>query len=857
MSTVELINFWKHKSRVNENIVTWHTTPSRDAQWFPFPDDLNQNLFTTITNNHIHQLYLHQHLSYEAINNMKNVVITTGTASGKSLCYNLPILNTLIKNPTDCALYLFPTKALSQDQFSKLQSLIEIPEIKYDGPFITDTGSIPIAIYDGDTPTSIRKKIKTHARIILTNPDMLHVGILPQHTQWVNIFRNLKFVVIDEIHLYRGVFGSHVANVIRRLKRVSSHYKSKPIFIMTSATIANAKQHAEALIEENVDLITDDGSPKEISHFLIYNPPVINKNLGIRRSAIQESVQLTMDLINNNVQTIIFGRSRKTIEFLLITLKNNLSTIAPVNFMDNPSIIRGYRSGYLPSKRREIEQQLRKGIARVIVATNALELGIDIGELEAVIILGFPGTISSTRQQAGRVGRKLNQSIALFIASGDPIDQYICNHPEFLFSQQPEHALINPDNLHLLLDHIRCATYELPFTLDDNNFYIQKDLLNDILNLLCEANELIYSGNKYIWMNDKHPAHTTSLRNLTAEKLLLNVKDNGSIHTIGQVDRISAFWLVHPGAIYFHESESYLVEELNLDTNSVFLNPISNDYYTEPISHTSIKIIDIITQSNQINLFGQSYLIRCGEILVSKQVIGFKKILLYSHEIVKEEALDLPAVDLNTNAYWFSLPDAITNSLRNIGAWNNDSNRYGNNWRKQRKLARERDHYQCKLCGSPECDQEHDVHHLKPFKLFDSYIQANEIENLITLCPTCHRQVEVNVRIRSGLAGLGYILIHIAPLFLMCDQNDIGIESSTKFSFCNGEPAILIYEQHPGGIGFSQKLFEIHDTLIKASKEVVSTCQCKDGCPSCVGPGGENGIGGKNETLALLNLLST
>jgi DEAD/DEAH box helicase domain-containing protein len=682
---------------------------------------------------------------------------------------------------------------------------------------------------------------------------MLHFGILPHHTSWDIFFSHLKFVIIDEMHTYRGVFGSHVANVLRRLKRIANFYGSAPQFILTSATIANPVELAEWLIEEKVLLIDDDGSAQARKSFLIYNPPLVNQELGIRRSALQEAVRLADDLFTYDIQTIIFGRSRRTVELVLSYLREH-SSIPHDNHSVN--LVRGYRSGYLPHHRREIERGLRDREVKIVVATNALELGIDIGEMGAIVMIGYPGTISATLQQAGRAGRSEMDAVAILIASPDPLDQFLANHPEYLFDRSPEKALINPDNLLILLNHLQCAAFELPFQSGESFGEADTATVNSILAYLSKQGILHNSNNLYYWSSEQYPAQNISLRSTTAENIILQLSDvpdtitTGRSRTIGQVDKISAMWMVHPHAIYLHEAETFLVNELDLEKNIAWLDQIKTEYYTEPSRETTIQLIDLI-EDEPVRGSKKSF----GEINITSQVVGFRKRKWYTHELLGTEELSLPPIELQTTGYWFSLLEKTIDQLRENEIWGSDPNDYGPDWKTQREAVRARDGYQCQVCGAMEEHQEHDVHHKIPFRNFSDHNLANQLDNLITLCRKCHLIAESRVRIRSGLAGLAFVLRHLAPLFLMCDVRDIGVHSDPKLPLTNGEPAVVIYDQIPAGIGFSQRLFEIHNELLARSYELVRLCECSDGCPSCVGPGGEEGSGGKQEALAILTCI--
>ncbi len=747
MPIQDLLQFWQSDPEIRPNIVAWQTIPALPADLTPFPDSIHRSLQEALKSSGIELLYAHQADSWKIAANGDNLVVVTGTASGKTLCYNLPILDRLLREPDMRALYLFPTKALAQDQENKLKSLYEkLPEIK----------KHPVATYDGDTPASARPKIRDQAHLIITNPDMLHVGILPHHPRWAAFFRALSFVIIDEIHTYRGVFGSHVANVIRRLSRIASFYGASPQFILTSATIANPVELADRLIERPVRLVDRDGAAHGARHFLIYNPPIVNEDLGIRSGALLESVRLTDDLLAYQTQTILFARTRRAVEITLTYLRQGARV--------PPDQIRGYRSGYLPVERRQIEKDLREGQIKAVVATNALELGIDIGSLGAAVLAGYPGSIAATWQQAGRAGRDESEVLALLIASANPLDQFLAAHPEYFFGRSPENALINPDNLLILLAHIRAAAFELPFRVDENFGRLPPDQLQAFLDVLAASEEVHFSQEKYFWMADQYPAHHISLRSASAARVLLQTWIEGDPSIIGEVDQESAPWMVHPGAIYLHEGQLYEVEDLDLEKNLAQLHRTSVDYYTQSRMDTTVTLVEEYVRTPVVS--GEK---GYGEISVTTQVIGYQKIQWETHERLDVLPLDMPPSELLTTGYWLIIGEDTVAGLRKAGLWSNDPNDYGPNWEAQRRRVRARDGYRCRNCGLPEDGRSHDVHHKVPFRSFTSYEQANRLSNLVSLCPACHRRAETVVRVRSGLSGLSYTLRHLAPLFLMCD----------------------------------------------------------------------------------------
>jgi DEAD/DEAH box helicase domain-containing protein len=855
-----LLSRWRADPTVGGNVVEWRSIPARTAHMVSFPLDLHPALVQSLKASDIESLYIHQAEAWRLAQDGTSLVVVTGTASGKTLCYNLPVLDRLIRKSGARALYLFPTKALGQDQLAGLKSIEDV--LKKIDP---DLPPLSPAIYDGDTPSSARPALRAKSRLIISNPDMLHTGILPHHTSWAEFFSSLEYVIIDEIHIYRGVFGSHVANVLRRLKRITQHYGANPRYILTSATISNPAELAGWLIEEPVALVDQDGSSRGPKNFLIYNPPVVDRDLGLRRSVLQETVRLSEDLLAYDVQFIIFGRTRRTVELILSYLRTRTRNMAdgsrqpaPDAEPENSESVRGYRSGYLPWQRRSVERGLKEGHVSTVVATTALELGIDIGGMDAALLAGYPGTIAGTWQQAGRAGRGSDPSLAVMLTSASPLDQFLAHHPDYFFGRTPEQALINPDNLLILLGHLRCAAFELPFRRGENFGTVDATLLLEFLEYLRDEGDLHLSDESYFWMADRYPAEAISLRSASPEPVLLQTLVNNVWTTIGQVDSPSATWMVHPGAIYLHEAVMYLVEELDLEKKIAHLKATSVDYYTEPQSETSV--LQIETMDTAETTGGSK---AHGELLVTTKVTGFRKIKLYTHETLGVGEINLPQSDLQTTGYWVSIADALVDMLRDQGLWSSDRLDYGPNWRAQRDRARARDGYRCQACGVEERQREHDVHHKIPFRSFlreggsQAIERAHQLSNLVTLCHNCHRRVETAVRIRSGLGGLAFVLGHLAPLFLMCDGRDLGVHSDPQAALADRKPTVVIYDQAPAGLGFSQRLFEIHDELMKTAYRLVVACECSEGCPSCVGPGGENGLGGKQETLALLKGLST
>jgi DEAD/DEAH box helicase domain-containing protein len=609
--------------------------PAREARYAEFPQTLDSRVAKALGERGIQQLYTHQAASIEQSLAGKNVVVVTPTASGKTLCYNLPVAHTLLNDPAARALYLFPTKALAEDQRLELQRLND----SLGAPFVCHS-------YDGDTPSDARRSIRDKANVILTNPDMLHTGILPQHTKWAKLFENLRYFVIDELHFYRGVYGSHLGNVIRRLKRICEFYGSAPQFICCSATIANPNALAQAITEQQVVTVDDNGAPSGERHFVFYNPPVVNAQLGIRRSYLHETRRIAVELIRQKQQTLVFTNSRLATEILTTYLKDACSQLPFSN-----EAVRGYRGGYLPKERRHIEQGLRNGDIRTVVATNALELGVDIGGLDAVVLAGYPGSIASTLQRAGRAGRRQSSSIAVFVASSAPLDQYIVEHPEYFFSGAPEEAHINPDNLEIMLSHLKCAAFELP--LRDGETYGKHDLQGMCRFLSEDLKLLHHSGDCWHWVHDSYPADSVSLRAVTSDNFLV-VDITRDHQIIGEVDFPSALTTLHEKAIYLHDARQYQVEKLDYDGRKAFVREVDSDYFTDAIVYTQVSELANL-ENRPVNSISPAVSAQ-GEVRVKRQVVGFKKIKFYTLENVGAGQLSLPEQEMHTTAFWIHFP---------------------------------------------------------------------------------------------------------------------------------------------------------------------------------------------------------
>ncbi|HEY7292926.1 MAG TPA: DEAD/DEAH box helicase [Vicinamibacterales bacterium] len=741
--------------------------PAQDAQLAPFPSSLDPRLREALACRGIDQLYTHQAEAIAHALSGRHTVVVTPTASGKTLCYNAPVLHAILHDPSSRALYLFPTKALAQDQLAELHGACET--------IAERTGDqIGVFTYDGDTPQDARRSIRSRAHVVLSNPDMVHSGILPHHPRWAKLFENLKFVVIDELHAYRGVFGSHLCNVLRRLRRICRHYGSNPVFICSSATIANPRELAERLIEQPFELVERSGAPRGEKYFVFVNPPVVNRQLGIRRSYLSEARRVAGEFLKRNLQLIVFAQSRLTTEILTTYLKEDFE-----NEPGMPERIRGYRGGYLPLRRREIEKGLREGQVRAVVSTNALELGIDIGSLDVSVMAGYPGTIAATWQRAGRAGRRTGRSAAVLVASSAPLDQFVVRNPSYFFDASPERALIDPDNLHILVDHIKCGVFELPFTSDEQ---FGRHNLQDILGVLAEQG-LVHRESagdaddqadaRWTWTDESYPADAVSLRSISSDNFVV-VDTTDETRVIGETDFTSGPATLHPKAIYIVEGQLYQVERLDFDGRKAFVREIDCDYYTDAITYTRVTPLDVFADVPHHLCAATN-----GEVHVVSRVVGFKKIKFYTNENVGSGDLDLPEQQMHTTAYWLTLPEELTRLL--------------------------------------------------PFAPDDR---------------------------RDGIVALAFALKQVAQLLLMCDGHDIGISIDSDGSPAGASTArIFVYDNYPGGIGFSAPLFGMHDELLAGTQRLIGECGCATGCPGCVGPVGNTGPLAKTVAMRILNLL--
>ncbi len=633
-----------------------HEFPEASANFAPLPLDLRPDLVTALARRGIQRLYSHQADAYRAVREGRHLVVVTPTASGKTLCYNLPVLQRLLEDPQRRALYLYPTKALAQDQLAELSAL------KHGLPI-----ELRVDTYDGDTPPGRRTAIREGGHVVMTNPDMLHTGLLPHHTRWRRLFSSLDFVVVDELHTYRGLFGSQVANVIRRLKRICEFYGSKPTFICASATIANPLELAKRLLEEeNVELVERSGAPRGERRLIFYNPPLVNREMGVRRSSMLEARRVAAPWIRAGVQTIVFCRSRLQVEVMLSYLRQDL---APR--LDAHQRVRGYRAGYLPLHRREIEAGLRGGEITGVVSTNALELGIDIGSLQAAVLVGYPGTIASTWQQLGRAGRR-SGSIGVFVASSSPLDQFIVRHPEYFLSADPEEGLIDPDNLLLLAGHLQAGLFELPF--EDQERLGRADV-HGLLQLFEEDGSATHSAGRWFWSRQAFPAEEVHLRRILADNVVIIDTSHPRPQVIGEMDQFTAPVLLHEEAIYLHEGAQFHVDRLDWDEKKAYVRPVEVDYYTDALASVMVQVLETFdgpdsppdralwagSPSPQMGREGVSR--SHGELKITSLASMFKKIRFHTHENIGSGPIHLPEQTLHTTGYWITVDEGLWRSL--------------------------------------------------------------------------------------------------------------------------------------------------------------------------------------------------
>ncbi len=725
-------------------ISAWKVRPARAARLAEWPRRVAPALRAALADRGIGAPYTHQAEAIERVLDGEDLCIVSGTASGKTLCYNLPVVQAILDDPQARAIYLFPTKALAQDQLDELYALVQAAE-----------ADIKTFTYDGDTPPGARRAVRRAGHIVVTNPDMLHQGILPHHTGWTRLFENLRYVVIDELHVYRGVFGSHLANVLRRLLRVADFYGARPQIICCSATIANPKQLGDRLTGRDLSLVDDDGSPRGEKHLIFLNPPVVNFELGLRASALDASAEVARILLGNDIQSIVFARSRTDTELLLSKIRG-----AP---HAGRGEVHGYRGGYLPAERRAIERGLREGAVRTVVATNALELGVDIGQMQAVVLCGYPGSLASFWQQVGRAGRREETSLAVFVAGSNPLDQFLVRNPDFVFAAPVESGLINPDNVYLYTSHLKCAAFELPFT-EHEQFGIPTT--QEALAMLAESRIVHKAAGAYHWSSEDYPAQFVSLRTGTLDNVVI-VENGAQARVIGQVDRFSAPTRVHEDAIYLHDGRQFHVKKLDWDQGKAYVEEVSVEHYTVANVSVNVAVLD------DFEAVEQGALARAwGDVRVTAVPTIFKKLRVSDDDNVGWGTIDLPQQEMHTTACWLWMSGELAESL-------------------------------------------------------------------------------TRAEVEAALQGVSYLLPNVAALYLMCDPRDLGAKSEIKSPF-TGAPTLFLYDRYPGGVGLAERLYVVYDKVVEAAAKLLDACDCREGCPACVGPPVGTGSGAKRATLKAL-----
>jgi DEAD/DEAH box helicase domain-containing protein len=795
----EVLDAFAARDVTGEVLTAVRYFPAREAQWAKFPAWVHADLAAAYGAKGIRQLYTHQAIAAEAVHAGRNVVVVTPTASGKTLCYNLPILNAVLENPDTRALYLFPTKALAQDQLAELYDLNQ----RLDNRFGVFT-------YDGDTPADARRAIREKGHVVLTNPDMLHTGILPHHTRWTRLFENLRYIVIDELHTYRGVFGSHLCNVLRRLRRIANFYGSDPQFICCSATIANPGELAARLLEKEVQVLDANGAPAGEKTFVFYNPPVVNRALGIRRSYINETSRVAQEFLKRDLQTMVFANSRLQTEILLTYLQK-----ANPQPTGKKATICGYRGGYLPNERREIERGLRDGRIRGVVSTSALELGIDVGSLDTVVMAGYPGSIAGTWQRAGRAGRRSGSSCAVMVASSSPLDQYILQHPDYFFGNTPEHAFIQPDNLEILINHLKCAAFELPIAPGERFGEVD---VPDLCARLAEAGYLHLAGDHFHWTHEAYPADTISLRSITSDNFII-IDLTGAPNVIGEVDFTSALVFLHEKAIYIHGGQQYHVEHLDFKERKAYVKQVDVDYYTDAIRYTQVRVLEATQTSDPPTTAASANSHSHGDVLVRSQVVGFKKIKFFTNENIGDGKLELPENEMHTTSYWITLERALLESL-------------------------------------PYSVSE------RQSGMFGLLHALASVATLLLMCDGRDLGTAIGERPPAPDLGTEHVgAQHAAPpqspgLSAADDFAPTRIRDLSRFGQKEFfEPNLYLYDAYPGGIGFSEPLFRAHDLLLRQTRDLIVACACDEGCPSCVGPAGDLAPRAKEAALAILDRL--
>ena len=782
----------KREARWRERIVHWHETPERHGRQKDFPARMAPELIEVLRQRGVESLRAHQATAIEAALDGQDVLVATPTASGKTVCYTVPVLQRLLEtNGQARALFLYPTKALAQDQTVGLTAMIEgLGRQQGDQAFHAFT-------YDGDTPPSVRRTLRDRGHMVLTNPWMLHQGILPNHSKWAELFKGLEYIIVDEVHSLSGVFGSSVANVLRRLVRIAAHYGAHPRFLASSATVREPAAHAERLFGRKVTVVDEDASPAGKRYFAVYNPPLLNPVAGLRASALEEARKVARVVCGSDHQTIFFCGRRTAVEVLTRYLKEGAKDMGL-----KPSEIRGYRGGYLPNMRREIEAGLKDGSVKVVISTNALELGIDIGALDVAVLVGYPGSQASFWQRAGRVGRRGGPSLVLQLARSEPTDQYLAAHPEYLFAAPRERLGLDPDNLVLLSEQLKCAAFELPFqraedgTLAGDPAFGQVPDAAEVLSYLAEESGFLMERERtFFWMADAYPAQDVSLAGGDLDNVL--ILEQGSERALGETDRESSLVTCHEGAIYQVQGVTWRIETFDHKNRRAYAKQVESDYYTEAQTDTDVRVLRLEECSRRdradypvaqpmplpegadaFDQVGEDTSVWRGEVHVTTVATLYKKIRFYTKENVGAGEIHLPPEELDTEAFMLTLS---SETAAELGASSADG---GTAWH-----------------------------------------------------------------------ALGELMRSTAPLFVRCQPSDLGLSTQVRSTHF-GRPTLVLYDRVQGGVGLSDLLLAAQRELLAACLDVVQRCACERGCPACVGPVEEVGAEGKAGVLRLLEHLS-
>ena len=774
---------WLASNYVKPCLMADETLASKDGAFAPFPDSLAPALLDALRARGVERLYAHQARAFEHAERRQHLVIATPTASGKSYCFHLPVLQALVKDPDARALYLFPTKALARDQEAGLRQLMAQAGIA--------CGAV---VYDGDTPGDARRAAREKSGIIMTNPDMLHTGILPHHTSWARTLQHLQFIVLDELHTYKGVFGSHVANVIRRLMRVARFHGSSPVIIGATATIGNPREHAARLFgvgPDDVALLDESGAPRGSRRFFLFNPPVVNAELGIRASCVKQAVMLAKDLVRARVPTIVFGQSRNNVEVMLRYLRDR---VAPEI---DPSQVVGYRGGYLPEQRREIERKLRAGEILAVVATNALELGIDIGELDAVVCAGYPGSVAALWQRFGRAGRRGDQSLCVLVTNSAPLDQYLAREPGFLLGAPVEEARIDPDNVEILIQHLKCAAFELPFKRGEEFGSLGPDETTEALSFLVTHKVLHESGGMFHWAADAYPANSVSLRSVGWDNVvIIDVgqkgddsrgapglpPDQAKNKVLAEMDWRGAHTMLHDQAIYQHDGECWQVERFDYENHKAYVRKVEPDYWTDAMTYVQIAVLE---ETATGGIFRSEWASGWGEVSIVEKVVGYKKIKFHTHENAGYGDVRLPEMQMHTTAFWLTVPES--------------------------------------RCATIEAGRAAAIDALRGVGI--------ALETVATLALMCDPR---DLGTSMGDTGVG-------DGSETSDEDDDASAARAPRKVRGGpqpgySPTLFLYEHTAGGIGLAERIYEQRETLLARALRLIETCPCERGCPACVGP---------------------